>query len=134
MMMMILEKLAANKLAPYFDSHVRHFIIQHTLANSCCFLLSISRTSKTTTPKILLPEGEEPRIIEAAIEAYQRQVAHPILLGRREVILDIVENMGLEWNAHIIIMDPDEQRSCFIDPLVRMRAHKGMDQHTLLHN
>lgn len=127
-----MKKLAANKLAPYFDSQWLDTWLsgQYTpQLTPAAFCYQLAERAKQQPKKILLPEGEEPRIIEAAIEAYQRQVAHPILLGRREVILDIVENMGLEWNAHIIIMDPDEQRSRFIDPLVRMRAHKGMDQH-----
>ena len=127
-----MKKQAGNKLAPYFDSKWLDTWLsgQYTpQLTPAAFCYQLAERAKQQPKKILLPEGEEPRIIEAAIEAYQRQVARPILLGRRQVILDTVDNMGLKWNEHIIIMDPDEQRVRFIDPLVRMRSHKGMDQH-----
>ena len=127
-----MQKQAGHKLSPYFDSQWLDTWLSgqySPLLTPAAFCYQLAERAKAQPKKILLPEGEEPRIIAAAIEACHRQVAHPILLGNRRTIIESAENMGLVWNPEIQTIDPQQHRTRFIEPLVQMRKHKGMDKH-----
>ena len=54
-------------------------------------LESIRKKAKRTLRRIVLSEGEDPRVIEAAIKAKERQVALPILIGRFPVVEELLK-------------------------------------------
>lgn len=77
---------------------------------------------------IVLPEGNEPRTIQAAIICTERQIAHCVLLGKRDEIQRIAEHQGLKLPDEIKIVAPESIRKKYIKPLVELRKHKGMTE------
>lgn len=78
--------------------------------------------------KILLPEGEEPRILQAAAECAERGIALPILLGDPEKIRTIAANNGITLGENITILDPTPLKEKFLKPLLELRKHKGLTE------
>jgi malate dehydrogenase (oxaloacetate-decarboxylating)(NADP+) len=48
--------------------------------------------------KVIFAEGETEEIIKAAIQMKNRNLCHPILIGRESKILPIIENLGSDYN------------------------------------
>ena len=77
--------------------------------------------------RIVLPEGEEERILLAAESVLLRGVADLTLLGSRSTVRARADRLGLDISAARIV-DPhdDEMREQFALEYARLRAHKGM--------
>ncbi|MEM9243302.1 MAG: phosphate acetyltransferase [Pseudomonadota bacterium] len=75
---------------------------------------------------IILPEGNDPRIIQAAILCAERGIARFKILGKVEEVTRLAENVGLSLHDDIEIIDPDVIRDHYVAPLVKLRAHKGV--------
>lgn len=80
------------------------------------------RANKT----IVLPEGDEPRTIQAAIICQQKKIAKCILLGKKERILEVAEAKGLVLPADLEIRDTFAARSRYVLPMVELRKAKGL--------
>lgn len=79
--------------------------------------------------RILLPEGAEPRTVEAAILAYRRGIAHPILLGDKAEILSVAKNKGLEIPEGLEVLEiKEDDQKRFVPTLVELRRAKGMTE------
>ena len=84
---------------------------------------SIYDKAKTLYKHIVLPEGEEERIINAAKEITAQKIAKITLIGRKNVIMAKAGNLdGVE------IIDPatSDKTEKYIDLLVELRKAKGM--------
>lgn len=77
--------------------------------------------------RVVLPEGEDPKIIRAAQQMYDEGIAHPILLGRRDRIRATAEEMGVELDG-IAVEEPasSAQRDRYAQHLWQRRQRKGM--------
>jgi len=77
--------------------------------------------------RIVLPEGEEERILQAAESLLLRGVADLTLLGSASTVRARADHLGLDISAARIV-DPydDEMRERFALEYARLRAHKSM--------
>ena len=80
---------------------------------------------------IALSEGDDPRVVEAALMIRDEAVARVLLVGNPATIADHLTTHGTtpdEVAGHIDIHDPDNSPLFeeFRDTLVALRAHKGM--------
>lgn len=78
--------------------------------------------------RIVLPEGEEPRTIQAAIICQNRGIADCILLGSREQIELVAKNQEVELPEDLTILDPDEIREDYVPGMVELRKHKNLTE------
>jgi len=60
--------------------------------------------AKTNPKRVVFAEADQLDVLKAAQIAYDEGVAHPILLGRREAIISLMEE--IEFDAEIPIIDP----------------------------
>ena len=58
--------------------------------------------AKKLQKRIVLPEGEEDRILLAAAQLAQDELAHLTILGEEEKVLARVKELGLKWNTERI--------------------------------
>ncbi|MFC5051402.1 phosphate acetyltransferase [Rubritalea spongiae] len=86
----------------------------------------LSRLAAKANKRILLPEGEEPRTIEAAIECSRRKIARCVLIGDPLIIGNKIESLMGTVGEHLEILDPAQARDNYIEPLVALRKHKGV--------
>ncbi len=77
---------------------------------------------------ILLPEGQDIRILQAAEFCTQKGVAKIILLGNEGEIRRIATNNGLELSKKIQIIDPKTIALDYVAPLLELRKHKGLTE------
>jgi len=76
---------------------------------------------------VVLPEGEEPRILRAADQLLRRQVVRLTLLGSPAGILAKASQLGLDVSAATLVDPHDEPlRSRFAKEYAALRAHKGV--------
>lgn len=76
--------------------------------------------------RIVLPEGDEPRTVQAAISCQQRGIAHCVLLGKRDDIERVAASRNLTLPPDLEIVDPEQARPRYIQPMVALRQHKGL--------
>jgi malate dehydrogenase (oxaloacetate-decarboxylating)(NADP+) len=88
--------------------------------------------------RVVLPEGEDPKIIRAARMIVDEGIAFPILLGQREVVQRVAEEIHVSLRD-LIIEDPakSDKRDKYADYLWKRRQRKGLshgEAHQLLFN
>jgi len=76
--------------------------------------------------RIVFAEGEEPKILRAAVRLVHEKIALPILLGRPEVIGRELDRLGLECCAQIIDPETFERREAYAQAFYELRQRKGV--------
>lgn len=91
------------------------------------FEYGLIQAAKTDKQRIVLPEGEEPRILQACELLLLRQACEIILLGNPVRIKQKMSELGLKLDA-IQIIDPttSELRQEYADTYYELRKHKGI--------
>ncbi|MDQ8953677.1 phosphate acetyltransferase [Acinetobacter rudis] len=74
--------------------------------------------------RIVLPEGDEPRTIQAAAICQSRGIAQCILLAKPEAVLEVAKARNIELPADLEIIDPDLIRSEYVAKMVELRKGK----------
>jgi phosphate acetyltransferase len=91
------------------------------------FEYELLQRAKANKQRIVLPEGEEERILKAAEILLQREVVDITLLGNEEVIKDKIAQLGLRMNA-VNIVDPVTSNvfNDYAETYYELRKHKGI--------
>ena len=78
--------------------------------------------------RIALPEGEDPRTIQAAAWLAEREIIRPILIGREAAIRSGAADLGVALPHTVPIVDPStsERRQGYAQALYQKRKHKGL--------
>jgi len=76
---------------------------------------------------IVLPEGLDPRILGAAQVCTNMGIARPILLGNPDEVRAAARGACVELSDSIPIIDPLHPPESYIDRLIELRKHKGLD-------
>jgi len=88
-------------------------------------LVQLAREGKR---RIVLPEGDEVRSLEAALICQRRRIATCVLLAKLETVKELAEKQGLTLEPGLEILDPEPLREKYIELLIELRKHKGMDR------
>ena len=83
--------------------------------------------ARAADKRIVLPEGSEPRTLQAACICTERGIARCVLLGDPGEIQSAAARAGLNLPAGLELLSPAEQVDRFIEPLVELRKHKGLN-------
>ncbi len=101
--------------------------IDHEIRMSpAAFRYQLVQLAQAAKKRIVLPEGDEPRTIQAAAICQERGIAHCILLGKEERIRQVAESQGTVLPPGIEIVDPDSVRGQYVPPMVELRKHKNL--------
>lgn len=94
------------------------------------FQYSLLGKAKADRKTIVLPEGEEDRIIKAADYLLERDVVDLIIVGDENAILARGEELGLKslGKAKFQAMDDEEVLTPMVAKLCELRAKKGMTE------
>lgn len=85
--------------------------------------------AKSNPKSILFAEADHLDVLKAAQRVYDEKIGKPILLGRKEVILELKEEIG--FTADVLIIDPKtdeetERRNRFGEAYWKTRQRKGI--------
>jgi len=91
------------------------------------FIEKIKEQAKKTSKVIVLPEGNEVRILKAAEIIIKEGIANPILLGNKDEIFLIAKEKGIRINK-IPIIDPltSEKREIYARKYYELRKKMGV--------
>ncbi len=125
-------------------NHVMDFIARNIagekLENRCkvelvvrmspaAFRHKLASRARGLNRRIILPEGDEPRTIQAAAACCQRKIARCVLLGDAAEIRRVAAAIGVALPDDIEILDAAALRPRYVAPLVEMRKHKNLSEH-----
>jgi phosphate acetyltransferase len=87
----------------------------------------IYQQAKTNSKRIVLPEGQDSRIIKAAAQAVKSRIARIILLGEPDAILKQAKKSKLDIKG-IELVDPQTDRRLdeYAQSFYNLRKHKGI--------
>jgi len=93
---------------------------------------SLTSRAKRNPKKVVFAEAEHYKILKAAQQVKDDGIAEPILLGRRQKILDLIEEFSLEM-CDVCIIDPkaiqqEDKRHEYGDIFWQKRKRKGITQ------
>jgi len=77
---------------------------------------------------VVLPEGTEHRIVQAAVACAERGIARCVLLGPPDLVAGLARSLGLQLPAGVTVVDPQTAAERYVAPLAELRRHKGWTQ------
>ncbi|PKG56418.1 phosphate acetyltransferase [Shewanella sp. Choline-02u-19] len=92
------------------------------------FRYKLTELARAAGKTVVLPEGDEPRTIEAASICAERGIARCVLLGNREEIERIATQQGVTLGEGVEIIEPESARSRYVEPMVELRRNKGLTE------
>ena len=95
-----------SRLSP---SAFRHELVQKSIA---------------AKKRIVLPEGDEPRTVQAAAICQARGIAQCVLLAKPEAVIEVAKARGIELPYDLEIIDPDLIRDNYVEKMVELRKGK----------
>jgi phosphate acetyltransferase len=77
--------------------------------------------------RVVFPEGEEPRVLQAARQFNALRLGAPILLGERDKIAKIAHDLNISLDGiRVINPEQSEELDNFVRRLIALRRDKGM--------
>ncbi|PJG86413.1 phosphate acetyltransferase [Conservatibacter flavescens] len=92
------------------------------------FRFQLTELARAAQKRIVLPEGDEPRTIKAAVLCAERGIAECILLADPVEVQRVAEAQGVQLTKGITIIDPKTVRENYVARLVELRKAKGMTE------
>ena len=74
---------------------------------------------------LVLPEGTEPRIVQAAVACADRGIARSVLLGPPDQVMELARSLGLHLPDGVTVVDPQAVAERYVAPLAALRKHRG---------
>ncbi|MBQ0742016.1 MAG: phosphate acetyltransferase [Pseudomonas sp.] len=124
----------AELVTEYAASHIDHA----WLAKRCdtprelrmsppAFRYQLMRRAQQAAKRIVLPEGDEPRTVQAAAICQRRGIAQCILLAKRESVEAVARAQHITLPEGLQIIDPESVRERYVQPMVEKRKGKGLN-------
>ncbi len=74
---------------------------------------------------VVLPEGTEPRTLQAAAMCAERGIARSVLLGPPDQVAGLARSLGLQLPDGVTVVDPRTIAERYVAPLADLRQHRG---------
>lgn len=89
---------------------------------------SLHDRARTLDRRIVLPEGEDERTVQAAVWLAEHRIARPVLVGREAAVRAAAVGLGVSIPSGIPIVDPatSERRASYAQALFQRRKAKGL--------
>lgn len=121
-----METGVANKPIDDLQTYTEH--LEATLGMSKAILRYIANRVKKDPVRVVYPEGDNKKVVRAAIRVMEENLAIPVLLGNRPEIEKMLENQGI-IDQRIEIIDPaneDERIDRYAQEFFRHKQRKGI--------
>ncbi len=88
--------------------------------------LRILQKARTNPKRVVFTEGEESKIIRAAAIVQDEGIAHPILIGRDDVVKEKVKRLGLHVSLDVVHPSTFGRIEEYAEHLYTLRQRKGV--------
>jgi phosphate acetyltransferase len=92
------------------------------------FRYQLRELARAADACIVLPEGTEPRTVQAAVACADRRIARSVLLGRPDEVAGAARSLGLRLPDGIEVIDPGAIAERYVAPLVELRRRRGWSE------
>jgi malate dehydrogenase (oxaloacetate-decarboxylating)(NADP+) len=113
-----------------FDEDAYREHLRGLLGQTTAVMRKFMRRAASDPRRIVFPEGEDPRILQACAILVDEGLARPVLLGSPQDIRNAVDDHDIDLDLHgVDIVDPleDEQLGTYIERFYERRQRKGLD-------
>ena len=101
--------------------------LEGRLGQSYSIMRHIINQVRRRGKRIVFPEGDNEKVLRAAAQLVDQKICTPILLGSKERIDELVEELGLHFEYQVFDPRYDERRKLTYAPaLFKRRQRKGM--------
>jgi phosphate acetyltransferase len=93
------------------------------------FLYNLTQKARADRRRIVLPEGDEERVLRATAAIVAEEIADITLLGDPQTITTTVRRLGLDLDlARVEVIDParSPRLEAYVDELYRLRKDRGL--------
>ncbi|MEE4313289.1 MAG: NADP-dependent malic enzyme [Desulfofustis sp.] len=104
-----METGVARKPIADLQAYTEH--LEATLGRSKAILRFVTNRVKKEPVRVVYPEGNNKKIIRAAIRVMEENIATPILLGNHDEISELLSKHGIPGSS-ILIVDPSREEDC----------------------
>ena len=118
----------ASCLDESFIHQMAHGAKRRSHLSPPAFRYQLTELARKAKKRIVLPEGDEPRTIQAAAICAQRNIADCVLLGDPNEIHRIAKQHGVHLGDGITILNPSDIQDNYVAPMVELRKHKGLTE------
>lgn len=120
----VLDSVADQLWANVLNDNVR--MPASTQMSPPAFRYRLIQKARAANQRIVLPEGDEPRTIRAAVICTEKGIARCVLLGKRAAIQTAAAAQGIALPPGLEIIESDTVREQYVEPLVELRRSKGL--------
>jgi malate dehydrogenase (oxaloacetate-decarboxylating)(NADP+) len=120
--------VAKNPIADFdaYRSELERFVFR-----SGQLMRPVFEAARKRTARVVYTEGEDERVLRAVQTVVDEKIAHPVLLGRRDVIARQVREMGLRMklDGDVEVLDPAQDAHIFdrlVAPYQALVARRGV--------
>lgn len=92
------------------------------------FRFNLTEAARRANKRIVLPEGDEPRTVKAAVLCAERGIAECVLLANPADVQRVADAQGVKLGKGITVIDPASVRENYVARLVELRKAKGMTE------
>lgn len=124
----------AEAITEFMASHLDHQWLQARCGQApvprmtpAAFRYQLVTRAKAAKKRIVLPEGAEPRTVQAAAICQARGIADCVLLAKPAEVREVARTQGVTLPDALTIIDPDSVREDYVAAMVKLRAHKGLN-------
>lgn len=89
------------------------------------FFMNKAKSAKPQK-RLVFAEGEEPKIIRAAVQVQDEGIATPILVGRPKVIQSKIKELSLDFSCEILDPNNFPKYEAYAKTYYNLRARKGV--------
>jgi phosphate acetyltransferase len=89
------------------------------------FRFQLVELARAADACVVLPEGTEPRIVQAAVACAERGIARSVLLGPPDQVAGLARSLGLQLPDGVTVVDQRAAAERYVAPLAELRRHKG---------
>ena len=89
------------------------------------FRYQVVELARAAGASVVLPEGTEPRTLQAAVECAERGIARSVLLGPPDQVATAARGLGLQLPGGVSVVDPQDVAERYVAPLTELRRHRG---------
>jgi len=100
--------------------------VGETRLSPAAFLYQVTERARVLRKRILLPEGDEPRTLQAAAICQKKGIACCVLLGNPARIRLTADAQSLRLPPALEIIDPEPAIERYVEPMVELRRGRGL--------
>ncbi|WP_280529846.1 phosphate acyltransferase [Kingella potus] len=90
------------------------------------FRFNMMEAARKAGKRIVLPEGAEPRTVQAAAICHEKGLARCVLLAPREEVEAVAAGLGITLPESVEILNPADLVEQYVAPMCELRKSKGL--------